>query len=162
MNCWNLSAKFIVSMRDPRDQITSDLEVGLRQSGNTSAVGRDIAAYAETINTYYRPILVASCKLPERFLFIRYEDLVLNFRETLDIMNAFTGMAANQFDPESDWPRLAIDPAAFAGLPSWSPFYGRALQSSRIRRYQTADEIRRIEEQCGFLMERFGYSLDRD
>jgi hypothetical protein len=155
-------ARFIITVRDPRDQVTSELEVGRRQlergMANPAAAARDVGAFARTLNTYYAPVLASSEQYPDRFIFIKYEDLLGDFPATLLRLNNFTGMRRNQFDPAKPWPRVHAELSK--EFPSSSEFYHQPFEPSRIGRYRRAlstEEIKKIEQECAGLMSRFGY-----
>ncbi len=158
------NARFIISVRDPRDQVTSELEVGQRQLDRGTAkppgAARDVGAFARALNAYYAPVLASSAQYPDRFIFIRYEDLLRDFASALLRLNAFTGMNQNQFDPSKPWPRVHAEFSTFRELPSYSEFYNRPLEPTRIGRYRQAlstEDIATIERECAGLMSRFAY-----
>ena len=158
-------AHFIISVRDPRDQVVSELDTGLRQlergGVNEAAAQRAIGQLAAAYNRYYQPILEACRHQPERFLFVRYEDLVLRTEETVQRIGASTGLRLAAFDHNEDWPRVNLDWETVRDLPSFTPFYGKKIDSSRVGRHRealSAEEVREIESICGELMTRFDYA----
>ncbi len=157
-------ARFVVCVRDPRDQITSDLEVQNKDdAGKMVGDGRtyrDISAAAKTLNGYYAKVAAAERLAPERILYVRYEEVLQDFAATLNRLNAFTGMRDNQFDPARDWPRYASISDLEPNYADYTPYYGKPLEASRIGRYRQfldRKEVHRIETDCGELMRRFGY-----
>lgn len=157
-------ALFVVSVRDPRDQITSDLEVQNKDdSGKVVGDGRqyrDIRAAAKTLNGYYAKVAAAERLAPERILYVRYEDVLEDFGVTLNRLNTFTGMSESQFDPARDWPRYAAISDLEPNYADYTPYFGKPLEASRIGRYrQYLDQIEvlQIEDGCEALMRRFGY-----
>jgi hypothetical protein len=159
-------SRFIISVRDPRDQVTSEFEVGQRQLArgwpNAASASRDMSAFARTLNAYYAPVLASAANHPDRFIFIRYEELIRNFAATLSRLNAFTGMNRNQFDPTKPWPRMHADIGQDA--PSYTRFYQQPFEPARIGRYRlvlSSDEISQVERETTDLMSRFGYAPDR-
>jgi hypothetical protein len=157
-------ARIVVTVRDPRDQITSDLEVQNKDdAGNVVGDGRtyrDIAAAAKTLNGYYARVAAAERLAPGRIHYVRYEDVLLDFDETLKRLQDFTGFSRNSFDPARDWPRYAAVSDLEGGYADYTPFYGKPLEAARIGRYLTyldPDEIAQIETGCEQLMRRFGY-----
>jgi len=158
-------AKLLISVRDPRDQVASDLEVGVRELEkgieNCAAADRNVLAYAQGFKRFYDPILKASNEFPDRFIFVRFEDMLLDFDTTLDRLNCFTGMTKNLFDPTKAWPRVEVDLETVRESPFFSPFYMQPLEPGRIGRYRRSlndAEIAEIERECRGLMARFGYA----
>lgn len=159
-------ARFVVSVRDPRDQITSDLEVQNKDdAGNVVGDGRtyrDIRSAAKTLNGYYAKVAAAVRLAPDRVLYVRYEDVLQDFAATLNRLNAFTGMGDSLFDPTRDWPRYAAISDLEPNYADYTPYYGKPLEASRIGRYRQYldhNEVLQIEAGCEDLMRRFGYAL---
>ena len=157
-------ARFLISVRDPRDQVTSELDTGLRQLDrgweNPVAAERDIEALAHMINRYYAPILDTRDRYPERIHFVRYEDLVLRTTETLDRLSAFTGLDLGSFDRDADWARVGLDWERYRGLPSFTSAYGKKIDASRVGRHVrhlSEAEIDTVDRTCRELMISFGY-----
>lgn len=159
-------AKVVVSVRDPRDQVVSERDTERRQDEQglrSGEPGRDVAALAQTCRDFYAPLLQAAERSPEKFLFVRYEDLVQRTDEALKELQAFTGMAFALFRRDGDWSRVALDWEAFRKLPSFTPFYGKKIDASRVGRYRqalSAAEVAVVNEMCRTLLERFGYGTD--
>lgn len=157
-------AKFVVSVRDPRDQIVSELEVRIRgEDGTLDPSGVQLGQVPGLIRkfrSYCDPLLAAASRAPARFKFVRYEDMIASFDDTLAGLQAFTGMTENTFDPAGDWPRYVATDDFIPNYPSYSPFYGRPLEPSRAGRYLNVlrpGDIELIETECGAFMSRFGY-----
>ena len=159
-------ARIVISVRDPRDQITSELEVANKdEHGKLLAPERqlrNVGHLARNLNKYYDNAALAEKIAPDRIMYVRYRDILTNFQETLAKLNAFTGMRHNTFDPVKEWPRYAsavdLDPT----YADYTPYYGKALEASRIGRYRETlnpVEIRIIETECRDLMRRFGYEF---
>ena len=70
-------AKFIVLVRDYRDNITS------RKKSDTSSLLKSPAIYAAAWSYYYEYIEKLASKYPEKILYVKYEDLVLNTNESV-------------------------------------------------------------------------------
>lgn len=152
------SAKFLVMVRDPRDQICSELEVGRRQleagQANRLAEHRDVAALGHALLSYYR-WLPNRC---ERTLVVRYEDLVADWETTATRLARFLGRDL-VFDPEAHWVRTSPE-AGLDSSPSTSANYGRPLSQAPISRHRaelSREEIACIESVCEPLMAQFGY-----
>ena len=158
-------ARFLISVRDPRDQVVSELDVGRRQieKGMTNALvaNRDIAGLARLFNRYFEPILEVRSRHPERFLIVRYEELVSTPDAVVERQRAFTGLEYKNFDPNApEWPRVALDWDVYGELPSATPYYGKKIVDSRVGRHRevlSQSEIRAVDELCGELMGVFGY-----
>ncbi len=157
-------ARFAVSVRDPRDQITSELEVRIRREDGTldpSGVQLEqVPGLIRKLNRYYDPIFAAEARDPGRFLFVRYEDLLRSFDLTLVRINEFTGMQCNTFDPAGHWPRYAAVDDFVPNYPSYSPLYGQPIEPTRAGRHGAVlrqEDIAAINQGCRVLMQRFGY-----
>jgi hypothetical protein len=157
-------AKFLCAVRDPRDQVVSEYETGLRQIQqglqNRMAENRDFRALAAASMHYYRPLLQAADTHGESFLFVRYEDLVLHTADTLGRLRDFTGLTLADFDRDAPWSRVEIDWGIFGTRPFFTPFYGQRMEASRVGRFAdvlSPEEVRAIEDVCRPVMERFHY-----
>ena len=159
-------ARIVISVRDPRDQITSELEVYNRDERGDMLVEsqqfRHIRRLTSKLNKYYAGAALAEKIAPDRVMYVRYEDLITNFEETVARLNAFTGMSHNTFDPGREWPRYAAASDLDPTQSDYTPYYGKALEAARIGRYREAldpSEVRIIETECRALMERFNYEF---
>jgi len=157
------TAHFIATLRDPRDQVAAELEVGSKRisMGIKDPVfkTRNIAVLANFYKSYYKEILELHSKRYERLLVIRYEDLVQDPHETLLRLKKFTGLKLS-FDPEKQWSRVS----EFAGLdtpsPSSSDLFGHPISSRSVGRSKnelSTEEITAIEEICRDLIDELGY-----
>jgi len=162
-------AKVIVCMRDPRDQVVSEFETGLRQleagMTNDAVKNRDMAALARLFCEYGDPLMRAAARAPDRFLFVRYEDLMSCTEQTLQALRAFTGMTFPDFDRNADWARVQVDFDDYQGVPAMTPQFGREFDPNRIGRYRAVlrdAEIDTIESICRPYFERFGYEMRCD
>lgn len=159
-------AKVIVCIRDPRDQVVSEYETGLRQlkagMTNDAVKNRDMAALARMYCVYGDPLMLAAAREPQRFLFVRFEDLMSRTEQTLDALRAFTGMAFSAFDRDADWARMRVDLNDYEGVPTMTPQVGRKFDPSRIGRFRAVlrdFEIETIHSVCRPYFERFGYDM---
>lgn len=158
-------ARFIFCVRDPRDQIASELDVLARRrqmlgKDHPVAQPRTVASLAREVHTYYERALAREADSGERFLFLRYEDVVRNFPGTMAKLDAFTGLKGNCFDPAGKWPRNVEAGLEVADYPTWSPLYGQPLADTSVGRFRqllAPGEIHEIEQLCAPAMERFGY-----
>lgn len=153
----------LATVRDPRDQIASELEVGKRRiaSGteDNRCVMRNISAYTKSYLSYLEKIVDFKEKHPDRLKIIRYEDLVLKTDEILRELEFETDLNF-AFERNSEWRRVSED-AGLHGTPSASDLYGLPVSAKSIGRYKTdlsKDEIDQIESECFELMEFFNYN----
>ena len=155
-------AMLLAMVRDPRDQIASELEVAMRRLSDAGQdpllVNRNVVQLAKNYVNYYRPLHLLGQRQPGRIYFVRYEDLVLRPEEMLDKLRSLTGLNI-AFDPGSSWPRLS-ELAGLDTTPSRSALYGEPVSESpagRFRRDLRSEEIHQVENQCAELMAAFGY-----
>lgn len=95
-------ARFVISVRDPKDTIASMIEVGERhrRSGVNSflaAAGRNIDALSKSYRQFYLPVMQTMGRnqngLRSRVLFVRYEDLVGDTESEARRLSKFCGLA---------------------------------------------------------------------
>jgi len=157
------TARFIVILRDPRDQVAAELQTGLKRIKmgiqDTPCETRNMTALANVYKSYYKEILELHKQRHERLLVVRYEDLVQDSHEILLRLKKFTGLKLT-FDPDKQWSRVS----EFAGLdtprPSHSDLYGQPISSRSVGRYKndlSTEEISTIEEICRDLIDELGY-----
>ena len=155
-------AVFLVTVRDPRDQVASELEVAARRQ----AAGlpdhhygtRNIVALAQRYLSYSREILTLRRQQPEQLNIVRYEDLILRSEEALTNLRGMTGLAL-PFDPAKPWTRVSPLAALQTGGDR-SDLYGAPIDAASVGRFQrelTAAEAATVEETCAELMSEFGY-----
>lgn len=163
-------AKFVVSVRDPRDAIASMLAVSERQrrSGGDDFLANvrdDARKLCAFYKSYYAPVLAAPPALKQhlngRVLFSKYEHLLTRPGETAQEIAAFCDISLAGFDPESDW-SSRIDYAAAAPDPGpWGTLhYGRGLSTEPIGRYRerlSAAQVAEIDRHCADIYRIFGY-----
>jgi hypothetical protein len=154
------SARFLATIRDPRDQIASEWRVIEKRRGSAEDLRilreRDFETLALQYVRYYEPILAALDRAPGRVHLQEYEQLVTRPREALTGLEAFTGLDLRGFDPLADWPRVADSFWAFTS-PSDTPYYGRAIEPRRVGSYaesMSEDEARRVEAACASVTSR--------
>jgi hypothetical protein len=132
-------ARYIYVTRDYRDNIASYVEVPFDV--------RNPSALAQRWKVYNERILRFSRDSPERFLWLRYEDLVAQPEQELTRVCRFLG--------------LSFDPGMLAFPASGKPHGVRApLDASTVHRWRTElgeRTVRRADAICGELAERFGY-----
>jgi hypothetical protein len=154
-------SKHVVCIRDPRDQIVSELDVGRRQiekgiDGNAARAfrDRDVRSLAGRYVGYYRNILEGRT---ENTSFVRYEDLIQRLGDTLAALGEFTGFDVSGFDPQAPWKRFEHK-GEIMKMPAFVEQYGSPLDPSRVGRYRdalTADEQATVMGMCSELVTRF-------
>ncbi|MFY9809970.1 sulfotransferase family protein [Aquabacterium sp.] len=162
--------KFVVIVRDPRDVIASIKRVQKRhqESGlrTPQTELRSIADFCREYMSYYSSVDFA--RLKGRYIFLKYEDFVMNSTDQLTKVAMFTGarydagrvlkfsedhQKAANFDKEK-----RLDDK-FAGA-FWSDMYTKDISDASIGSYKadlTEDQIVEIQQRVGDFGRRFGY-----
>ncbi len=155
------AARFVVCVRDPRDQIASERDVIARRDTPGAAKRKfPAAALARKYTHALEPVLKAAESSPESFCFVRYEDLVSDPKRESARLGAFCGLNLDAFDPGADWQRMAVSLGTLAQRPTYSPLYGRPVSAVRVGRFRdrlSAPDIQKIEQITSDVMRRFGY-----
>lgn len=164
--------KFIFSVREPKDTITSMIKVGERMKQKNikaplSRAGRNVEVLSRMFNNHYVPVLNAIDSENPLFagnvLFVRYEDIVYENRDTLERIQAFCGLSKplGEFD---GWRKLSGS-EKLALHPKWHVFltdlYEKPISTESVGAYKnflTQDECRQIDFQCRTFRKRFSYS----
>jgi len=160
-------AKFIVSVRDPRDTIASMLAVTRRQTelgqvSNLTQMAGDLKKYAAHFNWYYAPLFSSgNSDLREKLLIVKYEDLVADTEATVNAMAEFTGLPLQDFDAAQPWRTLVefSEEKLTAGT-FYSKLLGKPLSKDSIGNHArafTKEDIQIIEQACRPFMETFRY-----
>jgi hypothetical protein len=158
------SARFVVTTRDPRDQVASEWRVlERRQLDWDREVLRDRAfeRLAAFYVDYYQPILQGLHSDRERIYVQRFEDLVQDPERAIAGLGRFAGLDLRAFDPTQDWPRVAPSYWAYGTSPSDTPYYGRAIEAGRVATYRevmSEDEAARVIIACGEVAATLGYT----
>jgi len=161
-------AKFVVSVRDPRDTIASVLEAAERQRGRgiSSAItefGRDMSALCNHYKGFYGPVFNNTDEaFMKRVHAVRYEDLLTDPESVTIELRRFTALPLRDYDPSSNWSRNLVD---FQGQenqkdPFASKLRGKPLSAASVGRYKndlTPEECAIIEQECHPIMAHFGY-----
>lgn len=147
-------ARFVHIVRDPRDNVCSYRTVPF-DLGN-------IAALADRWRRYNEEILAAQRLKPERFVTLRYEDLLADPTRVLTRVCRF-------LEVEFDTAMLSFheaDPQGFYGERSrWFAGLRKPLDPSRSERWQdelSEANVRQIEAICGSLARELGYEIGED
>lgn len=140
----------VMMVRDPRDQIASEL--ALRSNGT-----RDVKAHAETLASWY------DRGLPyEGVHIVRYEDLVSDPEsEKTKLEKRFS--LTLRFQADKHWPDIS-GLHGFRDKPSWSEKYGQPIDTASVGRFRadlSEPEVQTVEEICVDLMEAHGYGRHR-
>lgn len=142
-------ARFIHLVRDPRDNVLSYRAVPFDLG--------DVRALAYRWRAYNTRLLRAQGLAPQRFLRIRYEDLIRGPAPVLAQVSAFLGLpyeAAMLAFHEHD------DGAFYGKGSAWFEKLQGPLDPDQAEKWRTglsADEASQVEAICGPLMDWFGY-----
>ena len=157
-------ARFVVCVRDPRDQVASEMEVGERRIaagiGSPLVKNRRFDRLTEYFLGYYEEPLRLHRDRPDRLLFLRYEDVVSDVDGSLAALRRHTGLALADFDPDAPW-RSSPEFAAGDGEPWQTPRYGSGIDGGGVGRYRhdlDREAIAVIEDLAAGFMDRFGYA----
>ena len=156
-------ATLLATVRDPRDQVAAELEVGKKRVGMgmkpPGYTQRNIGLLSERYSGFLRGILAIQENNPERICIVRYEDMVLDTLSVIKRLRIATNLDID-FDPNKPWPKVS----RYAGLKSISPtsskLYGGAVENSSVGRYKNdlnQEEISTIEDNCQRIMTLFNY-----
>lgn len=142
--------QIVITVRDPRDQIASELEVAKRADRKHQ---RTAFEYAKALQSWFEnePDLSGTTV-------VRYEDLVSDFDDTKRRLESRLNLKLT-FDPAKSWPDLS-DIDQMRHFPAWGPKYGQPVDQSgagRHRRDLSADQISEIEAVCHPIMQAFEY-----
>ena len=159
------SARFVMSVRDPRDIVASMIEVGKQQEKmiGRNQYPRDVERLASQVMACYRPCL--ACRDPgfrERLLNVKYEHLVNDPSSVIADIQSWAGLDLSEFDPAEAWPRSLRDFELYKamGAPFAAELFGKAITPKPIGRYKStlsAKEIATVERICAPLMNTFNY-----
>lgn len=145
------AAKFVVTLRDPRDTIAS--AVRARNRGATEFGDMTPLRIAAVMNGYYMNCLRCSDRsFHQQTAYVTYENLVRDPSAVVKILGAFTGIDLSPVETEegvkpADW---EPDGSKAPGQPFHSELYGKEISPERVGRYaetlseQDALEIERI------------------
>ncbi|OUR78666.1 hypothetical protein A9Q83_07270 [Alphaproteobacteria bacterium 46_93_T64] len=158
------SARFVATVRDPKDVVASMLAVAERQrelgrTSNMRQAGRNMEALTKLFLNFYRGLNRLLNEKPRRLLFVKYETLATQPQRLFPALTDFTGLDFSKYDPDADWkytrPRgvnKAFD----------TKIRGKGLSSSSIGNYKdtlSKDEIATVEETAKNFMEGFRYPM---
>ncbi len=157
-------ARFLVSVRDPRDIIASMITVGQKQEqlGRPNQYPRNIEQLALSVMTSYRASATSTAEdFRRRTYFAKYEELTSDPVSSIAAIERWTGLDFSGFDLSKEWPRSLVD---FAQHKTDDPFlteqYGIGISSKPVGRFQsvlTDAEITHAEQICAPMMKMFRY-----
>lgn len=160
-------AKFIVSVRDPRDVIASLITVGEKlPDGNANKwfAERDMKRLANYYKGFYRSVLaVQHPEFRSNLLFVKYEDLATNPQQQVARLTAFTSLPINFAGGDDPWKRNQwnFDEHSQWNSESWrSELWGKEMSDSNIGKFRgklTDAEIAALESECADVFHIFGY-----
>ncbi|NIA66977.1 sulfotransferase [Pelagibius litoralis] len=171
------NARFVISVRDPKDTIASMIRVGEkhRQAGERSFladVGRDIERLCASYRQFYLPVLRSLKEdrhdLRNRVFFVSYEALIGDTENVLNQLSAFCDLSFPPGKPgdKEGW-RSRIDPEndGIFQHTRWNAYLtdlsGGPISASSIGRYRqvlTGDEAEKIDQICTDIRRAFGYA----
>lgn len=157
--------KVVVSVRDPRDIVASQLEIAIKE--RKVAPGQhgeaDIGRLAAAVMRAYESCLPAAPAGSDRLCFVRYEDLVAAPRDVVAGLARWAGLDLAGFDPANAWAHSLRDYAAdrAAGSAYVTELFGKAVSDQRVGQYRKAlrpADVAAIERICQPLMAAFRYA----
>lgn len=158
------AARFVVCVRDPRDQVASEVEVGERRiaAGGGAPLVRDrrFDRLTEFYLGYFEETALLAAAEPGRVMYLRYEDVVGNVAGALERLRRFTGLELADFDPAAEW-RVAPEFDFTDGQPWQTERHGKGVDPSGVGRFAAdleAEAIATIERVAAGFMARFGYA----
>lgn len=165
-------AKFVISVREPKDTITSMIKVGERQrkdklTTNHARIGRNIDALCTMFNNYYLPTLknleVEGLNLKKRVLFVKYEDIVCRPDETLAKVSRFCGISVGRLPESGDW-RVSKCTEKISRHVKWRTYVtdlsSKPISKDSIGAYKsvlTAAECATVDDRCQAIRKTFDY-----
>lgn len=159
--------KVVISMRDPRDVIASQLEIAVKEQQVAAGQHReaDIRRMAVQMMRAYEGCMKAGPDGRERLRIQRYEELVSAPRDVVGELCEFTGLDLTGFDPSNAWARSLRDFEAdrAAGSSYVTELFGKAVSDQRVGQYRRIlrpADVRVIEAVCQPLMNLFRYKTD--
>jgi len=154
------NAHVIACVRDPRDQVASEVLVEQRRAGGEFPVSKEqIERLCATYSDYLDPVLAADRAAPGRIQFVRYEDVVREPKATAQAVARRCGFELSVSHTEH-WPDERNLLARSAHLPAFVPLYGKPVTDERVgagARLLTPEAISLIEKTLAPHFTRFGY-----
>ena len=156
-------SKYLIMVRDPRDVIASMIRVGEKaqemDDAGAALLTRDIDNLCDIyLHTYFPAFACKRADYQTSLCPIRYEDLVNNPKDTLDVIRQFSGLKLKNYKANADWVHNEIDMTHES--PWTSDLWGKSISNARLNSYKevlTPDEIAIIEKKCAGPLKDFGY-----
>lgn len=159
------SARFVVCVRDPRDQIASEHDVIARRSAAGSGERFLAMPLTQKYVSVLNKVLQSAKEAPDRFCFVRYEDLVSDPRRECERLAEFCNLDLSSFEPDREWQRMAVSLDDLAKRPSFSKLYGQPVSPTQVGRFRqvlSKSDIEVIERMSAPLMAQFRYDPIND
>ncbi len=156
------SAYLIFIIRDPKDIISSMLNVSKKQIKMNIQPNypRDMNALCSFINDHYEFVLnFENLEINPKILLIKYEDLVLNTIQTLNLIMSYLGLKYIFDNDENLWSR-SPNLSTPEKNPYHSDLWNKKPSSNKIGSYKndlTKNEIDFINQTCKKLIKKFKY-----
>ncbi len=155
-------AKFLILVRDPRDQIASEIEVIQRRDSNSFLDEKLLPTLCGNYRESYNLLLPLANDSSINAMVVRYEDLTQNLTETLPRLEDFLGIDLSNYDPHTYWNNVRVNWNLMRARPSWSENYGAPLTVDPVASFTkrlSTEQIRQIESLLNDLMERLDYGV---
>jgi hypothetical protein len=156
------AARFLVLVRDPRDQITSEIAVSQRQIDlNWKQQVPSMEELCAAYDHCYTYIEHGRQQNPAAFLTVRYEDLVSHTASILKVIERFLSIDLSTYDSNADWKNTKVDWDVMKKRPSWSEYYGKPLSGDPVGSYAEkldSDQVKEIEDRLAIWMHAYDYS----
>ena len=165
-------AKFVMSVRDPRDTICSMMTVGekFKENGSNHLFNSvNVGKMAELVASFYRPVIQVaqqSKKFAMAVKWVKYEQLVSEPEQTMDELRKFTGLKLELYDVND--PRKRTHPEktksrekSQTAKPWQSELMGqKSVSTKSVGSFEdklSEEQIATIEKTIPGLLKRFGY-----
>jgi hypothetical protein len=157
------SARFIVSVRDPRDTILSRIEVMCRknaQAGQSANITyKQVEEFCNEYFRSYRAIADNRAVFGERLCMVDYKDVVSgNAAATLE------KFGVGKLHPDKIWTEAITDARIPDPHNEWiTPLLGQKLSTASVNRYSKVlppDVVALIVRHCGQLMQELGFPME--
>lgn len=162
------NAKYIISVRDPRDVVASLIGVAEKlPDGNVNKwfVERDMKRLAGYYKGFYRAVLVAPHPaFRQNLLFVKHENLVANPQQEVARISEFTGLPIDLDGGTAPWKRNEwnFDELSRWKITGWrSDLWGKEISDSNVGKFRdklTEDELAILDEELRDVYQVFGYS----
>ena len=174
------AARFVISVRDPKDTIASMIKVGEkhRQDGVNSFLARadrNLKVLCTSYRQFYLPVIKAidngGEELKARVLFVPYEQLIGDTETEVRRLSAFCDLSlspAEMADRDARRSRVTRETDPLFDHPHWSAYVtglsGGPISGASIGRHRevlSADEAEKIDALCADIRQAFGYGASR-